>query len=587
MMAKAYRYIRFSSQNQAKGSSLDRQLYAVQQWSREHPNIELSGEAFEDFGLSGYKGEHLDHAFGRLLVAIEKNKIVSGDYVLIEAVDRMGRLEPMEMLVVLQKIVKSGVSIVTLDDNTEYNVDSLNGGLLQLLIGKFQQANQYSKNLSRRIAESWRIRKKNAKDGKFVKMRTPFWLDENHRVIPEYAPIIKNIFEWYLLGDGQRRILRTLSEQYPEVFGDGFREDFLLRTKGNKTKKVNPGTIKKWLSNKVTIGYWGDVPKVYEPVIDEALFYKVQNALKEKTKRASKPQHYFIGGLAKCKCGNNLTFVKNTDNYGNVTVNGRCTKRGRLGYERRGDSEFGCDNSTTLPAVVIDVILHQCLPDAVSILIKENKVTDFDEKLHVIRGKIDEKSREISNLVGLAMKGIDEVEESLLQLNQEKKTLQSEEARLKTSIGSLNNLEEFDEIYLQEKKYRNDYEKFNRLLQRIGFKAVCDGKSIVVHIPNGRKYHFKYLKYDRTKGNKGSQQYHYICLENDKIISIPRSEPITPLTKKTVDISAVEDNIIMLDGIKLKEGQTLDDLIADPESNSKLGLSIFKAIQGLMKNDES
>ncbi len=113
-------------------------------------DVELSGEAFEDLGLSGFKGNHLDHAFGRLLIAIERKKIVSGDYILIEAVDRMGRLEPMDMLVLLQKIVKAGVNIVTLDDNTEYNVDSLNGGLLQLLIGKFQQANQYSKNLSRR-----------------------------------------------------------------------------------------------------------------------------------------------------------------------------------------------------------------------------------------------------------------------------------------------------------------------------------------------------------------------------------------------------------------------------------------------------
>ena len=160
------------------------------------------------------------------------------------------------MLPLLQKIIEGGVNIVTLDDLVEYNIDSLNHGLLQVLIGKFQQAHQYSKSLSRRITESWKIRRKKAKNGDFVKMRTPFWLDSDHKVIPEYASIIEQIFEWYLMGDGQRLIQRRLRQKWPEIFGDGFRENFLLRTNGNSSKVVNCGTIKKWLENKVVIGYW-------------------------------------------------------------------------------------------------------------------------------------------------------------------------------------------------------------------------------------------------------------------------------------------------------------------------------------------
>lgn len=280
-MSKAYRYIRFSSQAQAKGSSFERQLFAVQEWIEQHPDIEVSSETFEDLGLSGFKGKHLENAFGRLLVAIQNNKIVKGDYILIEAVDRMGRLEPMDMLPLLQQIVQAGVNIITLDDLVEYNMKSLNNGLLQVLIGKFQQAHQYSKTLSKRVAESWNIRRKKAKQGDFVKMRTPFWLDTEHNVIPKYKPIIESIFNWYLIGDGQRLIQRRLSEKWPEVFGDGFRDDFLLKIKGNKSKIVNSGTIKKWLQNKVVIGFWGDIPSVYKPAISEELFYKVQNALRE------------------------------------------------------------------------------------------------------------------------------------------------------------------------------------------------------------------------------------------------------------------------------------------------------------------
>ena len=73
-MTIAYRYIRFSSQRQSKGSSYDRQLFAVQEWKEDHPEVELSSDTFEDLGLSGYKGEHLDNAFGRLLLAIKTKK---------------------------------------------------------------------------------------------------------------------------------------------------------------------------------------------------------------------------------------------------------------------------------------------------------------------------------------------------------------------------------------------------------------------------------------------------------------------------------------------------------------------------------
>jgi DNA invertase Pin-like site-specific DNA recombinase len=58
IMPKAYRYIRFSAQTQARGSSYERQLYAVQEWIEKNSHVELSSESFEDLGLSGYKGEH-------------------------------------------------------------------------------------------------------------------------------------------------------------------------------------------------------------------------------------------------------------------------------------------------------------------------------------------------------------------------------------------------------------------------------------------------------------------------------------------------------------------------------------------------
>jgi DNA invertase Pin-like site-specific DNA recombinase len=83
-----------------------------------------------------------------LLLAIEKKKIVKGDFILIEAVDRLGRLKPLEMLPLMSRIIEAGVTIVSLDDSVEYNDESLNQGFLQVLAGKFHQAYQYSHTLS-------------------------------------------------------------------------------------------------------------------------------------------------------------------------------------------------------------------------------------------------------------------------------------------------------------------------------------------------------------------------------------------------------------------------------------------------------
>lgn len=579
-MAKAFRYIRFSSQSQAVGTSYERQLFAVQEWIEQNPEIELSSDTFEDLGLSGYKGDHLDNAFGKLLLAIEKNKIVQGDYILIEAVDRMGRLEPMNMLPLLQKIVQSGVNIVTLDDLVEYNTKSLNSGLLQVLIGKFQQAHQYSKNLSRRIAESWKIRRKKAKEGDFVKMRTPFWLDDKNKVIPEYTHIVTSIFEWYLLGDGQRLIQRRLIEQWPEIFGDGFRDNFLLKVKGNISKVVNCTTIKKWLANKVAIGYWGDIPNVYEPVISEVLFYKVQNALRERTKRASKPHHYFVGGLAKCRCGNNLTFIKNTHENGNVSINGRCTKRGRLGYSINDEGkELGCNNSTTIPGIVLDVIAHYCLTDVVHKLSVDHRDTKTSEKLHVIEGKLAEITQNITNLVKVVEKGVEEAIDRVSILSDDRMSLIQEKEKLIESLGSNGDLRELSTLIQQEKNYKKNYTKFNRLLQQVGYKLVCNDKLITVHIPGGQPLKFKYLKFDRSKNKQGSQQFHFLCLQSEKVIMIPRHEPMTEI-KKDVELEEPDSEsseVIMLDSFD-SNGMSLSEVLTDPKMRSELTANIMSTL---------
>ena len=562
------------------GTSYERQLYAVKQWQELNSEIKVSGDSYEDLGLSGHNGEHLDNAFGRLLVAIKNNKIVKGDYILVEAIDRIGRLEPMEMLPLLQQIVNAGITIVTLDDLTEYNTRSLNNGLLQSLTGKFQQAYNYSKILSIRVAQSWVIRKEKARRGDFVKMRTPFWLDENQKLIPKYAEIIEKMFQWYLIGDGQRLIQRRLSDNWPEIFGDGFREDFLLRIKGNKSKIVNSSTIKKWLANKVAIGYWDDIPKVFPHAISDELFYKVQHALSQRTKRSSKPHHYFIGGLAKCICGSNMSPIHNKGANGQVYINLRCTTRGRLGHKTNEKGEVhGCGNGKTIPAIVADVIAHWCLPDVVKQLVIDQTDTQIKEKLAIVEGRLLEIDEKIEKCLDLVLEGIAAAADRVRKFDRTKNQLEAEKEILVSSIGNKADLSELNSLLEHENKYKKNYTKFNRLLQQTGYKLVCDGNLITVHIPDGQLLEFKYLKFDRAKGKMHSKNYTFIDIKNERITAIPFDEPLTKVDK---DVDLVNDNlpndeIILLENFE-PNGKSINEVLEDTVLKDELLRSLASVV---------
>lgn len=155
-MAQAISYVRFSSLKQKHGSSLERQEQMIGGWLVEHPSYTLSALQYKDLGKSGYKGEHVNGGgFGKLLAAIQQGAIKDGDVVLVEAIDRAGRLDAVDMFGILHPILSAGVSLITLDDNQTYNRESLNGPAIFLLAAKIQSAHQYSAALSRRIKASY------------------------------------------------------------------------------------------------------------------------------------------------------------------------------------------------------------------------------------------------------------------------------------------------------------------------------------------------------------------------------------------------------------------------------------------------
>jgi DNA invertase Pin-like site-specific DNA recombinase len=108
----AISYLRFSTEEQKKGNSTQRQKRKFYTWCMENnlePDETLS---IMDEGLSGYRGEHLSErgALGVFLAAVKDGKFPN-HVLVVENLDRLSRQEPYLSLKTLENIIEYGVDI--------------------------------------------------------------------------------------------------------------------------------------------------------------------------------------------------------------------------------------------------------------------------------------------------------------------------------------------------------------------------------------------------------------------------------------------------------------------------------------------
>jgi DNA invertase Pin-like site-specific DNA recombinase len=137
-----------------------------------------------DAGRSAYKGKHLSHGhLGRFLELAEAGQLGDSPLLIIEAIDRLSRQEPMRALQrVVFALVDAGVRIAALEDNRIYDRESLQGDALVMLVLRCKAAHEYSQRLSRRVRDSWAATKQAMRDGTESGRgpnggKAPFWLD--------------------------------------------------------------------------------------------------------------------------------------------------------------------------------------------------------------------------------------------------------------------------------------------------------------------------------------------------------------------------------------------------------------------------
>lgn len=392
-MPSAIPYIRFSSARQTTGSSAERQQQMVTQWLTDHPEYTLSDLTYKDLGKSGYHGEHVKDGgnFAKLLAAVEAGDIKAGDVVLVEAIDRTGRLHPLEMLnKVITPILAAGVSIITLDDQVTYTHESAASGHLFLLVAKIQAAYGYSKQLSERTKASYSIRLEQAKEGMKVKRNTPIWLYSDGRLNDDVAPYIKQAFELYVSGVGKTAIANR------------------LRASGIQgLVKCSGPTVEGWLRNQAAIGNWEYgkhdpykptqiIRGVYTPVVSNELF---QQAKDRQSAVATKPRERtsknFLVGIVKCGvCGANLIIHRKQGLPNNM----RCLTHHRL-------KDAGCTNKETIPYQVVHYVYLQTASSWIDRALKVIQLTESDKQKLTLNAERQTLSAAIDRLVKLTLMG--------------------------------------------------------------------------------------------------------------------------------------------------------------------------------------
>lgn len=456
-MPTAYSYIRFSSDQQKHGASLERQEGMVAGWLERNRDYTLSTDTYKDLGKSGWSGEHLENAFGRLLAAIEQGVIKPGDMIIVEAIDRTGRMNPDKMLNILTGITVAGVKITTLDDGVVYSSDPNQSNNLFLLVAKVQQAWNYSDALSRRVKDAYARKRDKAAQGITTKRRTPAWLTSDGKLIPEVARFVVQAFEDYATGLGERRIHRRIYE-HPEC--------------PEPLKKLSPGTVKRWFNNKTAIGYWGEVPNVYPAVVSPELFYLVQKRMSDKYKPRPSGSRNMMVGLVKCaRCGSNLVLRDNLKSPPAFI----CVRYVRLGKK-------GCDNNKSIPYSVIDYIRSQTTFEAMQRAQQLNRMTSTEKRLIVINGELDDLTQQRDNAISLAIKygETPKLAEELESLTTNIKRLEKERSALQAQPDKI----DVDEaIELHEDLVDEDREKLSALLEQAGYRIVCNGEAITVNEP--------------------------------------------------------------------------------------------------------
>ncbi|MGY3610082.1 MULTISPECIES: recombinase family protein [unclassified Bradyrhizobium] len=456
--AKAYSYVRFSTPEQAKGHSLQRQTDAAKAWAAAN-GVALDEElTLQDKGVSGFTGANLETgALGVFLERVKDGTIPRGSWLLVENLDRISRQAARKAVRTIEDIVEAGVTVVDLSDGgREYSAETLDKDpmLFLMMVVRFIRANEESATKGVRVAKAHAARRqKFAGQEKLAKpytLRLPAWIrwsteTASYELIEERAERLRWMFELADDGEGVHSIAAQLNEAKVETWGAG----------GWKAKYWHRSYIRKLLTNRAAIGVFvpHTVRKVagkrskeripQEPIahrfpaaVDRELFERVNARLSTtgaRGRNTNGPVQSIFAGVLKCQhCGGTVTRV-NKGQHVYLVCSAAHAKSGTCKYESVPYHDAEGE---------IRRVIHQVLDGAP----RGNDTAEMDEKIGRLHAAIDggedrvrelleititDKSRAARQALHTAEQELEAAKETLRRLLERRDTLTSTNVKLR------------------------------------------------------------------------------------------------------------------------------------------------------------
>lgn len=316
-MAKAYAYIRLSSQAQAAGDGERRQRESAQLFATRH-GYEIV-DYLQDIGVSAFRSTNaLEGVLSEFLMRVAKGAIEPGTLLIVESMDRLSRDELQPAVRLLLRILDSGLLLGIITEDKIFSQINYNDFLL--IVGDMVRSHKESEVKSRRSLANWEEKREKARKGIPVTRQCPHWMKVKggkFKLIPERVEIVRQIFGWYMEGKGQGKIADLLTENGIPPW--------------NKRKPVwHQSYIFKLLHNRAVIGEYhpevtvngkrteAEVVKDYYPaIIDKDTFELIQDKtrLRRENHAGRKGKKYanLFQGITRCDvCGARMRYLNHT-----------------------------------------------------------------------------------------------------------------------------------------------------------------------------------------------------------------------------------------------------------------------------------
>ncbi len=406
-------YARFSSAEQSKGYSLERQqtlgaeFAAEQGWVVEKSISDEGRSAFH--GANRLEGSEL-HQFE--LEA--RNGLHRGKVLVVENIDRLSRQGAKAAAQLIWSINECGIDVATFHDGHIYRAGSESEMIdLFKVIILAQQAHDESDKKSKRTAASWRSRLDRIAAGeKDIPMpNVPLWIDrvDGKYVLNEHrAKVLNEIYDLYVNGVGIHRIVTVLNERDEPSWtppeqrrgNNGWFYSYIYRL---LTKRTVLGEYTTLDGKTISSDF-------YPQAVTAEKWNRAQAALvmrKGNQKRDKKfTNRNLLQGIVVCeKCGGGAHFGHTTDTVQKYTkVSGEVVNYRRKTYRKmrcdRARRKHGCDNGTILNYDVIEwTVLQEMLPKLIDRQLPDEPLTQARERLAEAERHRDGNQIKLNNLI--------------------------------------------------------------------------------------------------------------------------------------------------------------------------------------------